>query len=170
LGKQGNQSQSWSIPIWAKNQTGLDLKALMTISYQRILFECQVCDGDNIDEHLNLLKSYVDRINYIQDDNFTISDARFKGIVISSLLPSWDTFTQQYIGMHAAYNKQDPKKLLTSHEIIGIIKEEYLRHNQQDKNLVFYSQQQNHGDHRSNMTNQANQASLASRILPVDGN
>ena len=77
------------------------------ISYQRTLYECRACDGDNIDDHINQLKKHVDRLNSIHDESFTISDSNFKGILITSLLASWDPFTQQYIGMRSAYDRQD---------------------------------------------------------------
>jgi hypothetical protein len=136
------------------------------ISYQRTLFECRARDGDNIDEHINLCKKYVDRINNTRDENFSINDANFKGILISSLPPSWDAFTQQYIGMKSAYDKQDQKKLLSSNEIMGIIKEEYFRRNQRDKNLTFYSEQ----DKRKVTATAKNQRTLASRISSSGSN
>src|ERR1700730_1564675 len=139
------------------------------ISYQRTLYECRAHDGDNIDDHINQLKKHVDRLNSIHDESFTISDSNFKGILITSLPASWDPFTQQYIGMRSAYDRQDQKKLLSSYELIGIIKEEYFRRGQRDKNLAFYAQQDKVDRKANANANSTNQKTLASRISS-DGN
>jgi len=63
------------------------------------------------------------------DEDFVIPDRQFKVIIATSLPPSWDLFTDQYIGggwRDAVYN---PKKLNSVQQFIGLIREEYSRRN-----------------------------------------
>ena len=59
--------------------------------------------------------------------DFCITDIQFKMIIASSLPSSWDTFTEPYIGRCQGTIETDTKKLTSSQEFIGIIKEEYGR-------------------------------------------
>lgn len=93
----------------------------------RNLFRTVAEEGTNIGEHLNALKSYWERLNMIDEDDFKISDKFFKVVISSSLPPSWDMFTETYVGGRKGEVKTDPKKLTTSTTFIGIIREEYLR-------------------------------------------
>jgi len=52
-------------------------------------------------------------------------DIQFKTIIASSLPCAWDVFTEPYVGRHKGAIENDPKKLSSSQEFIGIIKEEY---------------------------------------------
>jgi hypothetical protein len=58
------------------------------------------------------------------DDDFKISDNQFKVLISSSLPSAWDTFTEAYVGRRRDIPETDPKKLMSSQQFIGIIKEE----------------------------------------------
>jgi hypothetical protein len=89
---------------------------------------CVVADEDtNIGDHLMTLKTYWERVNLMTNDDFKLPDLYFKIIISSSLPSSWDIFTESYIGGQKGQVEKDPKKLMSSQEFIGIIKEEYGR-------------------------------------------
>ena len=58
----------------------------------------KVDEDSDINGHLNQLKQYWERINQMNEDNFKISDVLFKIIISLSLLLSWDTFMEPYVG------------------------------------------------------------------------
>jgi hypothetical protein len=62
----------------------------------------------------------------VNDVNFRIPEVQFKIAIISSLLTSWDNFTQPYISIQKGDNS-DPKIHAMSQELIGVLKEEYVR-------------------------------------------
>ena len=93
----------------------------------RNLFHTKADEDSNINDHLNQLKQYWERINQIDDSDFKISDILFKIIISSSLPLSWDTFTESYVGGRKGVTETDPKKLMGSQQFIGILKEEYLQ-------------------------------------------
>ena len=97
------------------------------VSIIRNLFHTKADENSNINDHLNQLKQYWERINQIDDDDFKISDVLFKVIISSSLPLSWDTFTESYVGGRKGVTETDPKKLMGSQQFIGILKEEYLQ-------------------------------------------
>ena len=80
-------------------------------------------EGDNISEHLTTLKKYWEHLNLVDDSNFKIPEVQFKIVIISSLPPSWDSFTQPYISVQKD-NMADPKTNATSQELIRVLKEE----------------------------------------------
>jgi len=67
------------------------------INYIHTLFKCTTEEGDDIVEHLNTLKVTWERMNTLSVEEFKILDLFFKIIISSSLLLSWDNFTQAYI-------------------------------------------------------------------------
>lgn len=50
----------------------------------------------------------------MNEENFKISDILLKIIISSSLLLSWDTFTEPYVGGWKGVIETDPKKLMGS--------------------------------------------------------
>jgi len=62
----------------------------------------------------------------VEDNNLKISETQFKIAIVSSLPPSWDTFTRPYISVSKGDNL-DPKLQATSQELIGVLKEESVR-------------------------------------------
>ena len=92
----------------------------------RNLWHTTAEEEDDIGEHLTTLKKSWERLNLVDDDQFKIPEAQFKIAIISSLPPSWDTFTRPYI-TDQNRNNGDPKIHATSQELIGVIKEEYSR-------------------------------------------
>jgi len=66
-------------------------------------------------------------LNVLDNEDFRITDIQFKTIIASSLPPSWDAFTEPYVGRRQGTIETDPKKLTSSQEFIRIIKEEYGR-------------------------------------------
>src|ERR1700678_2670773 len=83
-------------------------------------------EGDDISEHLTTLKKYWERLNLVDNSNFKIPEVQFKIAIISSLPTSWDNFTWSYISIQKGDNS-DPKIHATSQELIGVLKEEYVR-------------------------------------------
>ena len=90
------------------------------------LFHMKVDEDSDINGHLNQLKQYWERINQMNEDNFKISDVLFKIIISLSLLLSWDTFMEPYVGGWKGVIETDPKKLMGL-QFISILKEEYLQ-------------------------------------------
>jgi hypothetical protein len=97
------------------------------VSIVRNLFRTNANEEDNIGEHVTKLKQYHEHINLLSGSVFNISDTFFKVIISSSLPPTWDSFTEPYVGGHPSFIELDPKRRMTSQELIGLIKEEYLR-------------------------------------------
>jgi hypothetical protein len=83
-------------------------------------------EDDDVSEHLTNLKKYWERLNLVDDDNFKIPEVQFKIAIVSSLPPSWDNFTRPYISIRKG-DSSDPKLMATSQELIGVLKEEYVR-------------------------------------------
>ena len=92
----------------------------------RNLWRTMAEDEDDIGEHLTTLKKYWERLNLVDDDNFKIPEVQFKIAIVSSLPTSWDNFTQSYISIGKG-DSSDPKLKVTSQELIGVLKEEYVR-------------------------------------------
>ena len=80
-------------------------------------------EEDDISEDLITLMKYWKHLNLVEDSSFKISEIQFKITIISSLPPSWDTFTSPYESVHKG-DSTDPKLLVTSQELIRIPKEE----------------------------------------------
>ena len=106
----------------------------IAIHIQRSLFRQMIVDGGNVIEHLAQLKLQWERLNVLDDRDFHIPDKQFKTIIASSLPESWDVFTEPYVGGRIGTAENDPKKLMSSQEFIGTIKEEYLRRQTRDGN------------------------------------
>ena len=92
----------------------------------RNLWHTTAEEDDDISEHLTTLKKYWERLNLVDDDNFKIPEVQFKIAIVSSLPPSWDNFTRPYISIRKG-DSTDPKLMATSQELIGVLKEEYVR-------------------------------------------
>ena len=99
----------------------------IAITIQRALFRKCASEGDDVIEHLTELKKLWERLNVLEDANFRITDIQFKTIIASSLPPSWDIFTEPYVGRQVSVAEHDPKKLTSSQEFIRILKEEYVK-------------------------------------------
>ena len=56
-----------------------------------------------------------------------LPDMYFKVIISSSLPASWVTFTETFVRGQKGQEEKDPRKLSSSQEFIGTIKEEYAR-------------------------------------------
>ncbi len=99
-----------------------------TISYMRDLFHTTAEEGDNICDHLGKLEQYWEWIGLSRDRDLTISEPFFNAIISASLPPSWDTFTESYVGGRAAgIIDGDLKRRMGSQHLIHIIKDEYVR-------------------------------------------
>ena len=132
----------------------------VAIAIQRTLFRECASDGDDITTHLGQLKKHWERLNVLDDADFRITDTQFKTIIASSLPQSWDAFTEPYVGRRIGTVENDPKKLMSSQEFIGILKEEYLKR----KNRNGTTTQQTF--YTNPTTN--NKKSLASRLQSSD--
>jgi hypothetical protein len=94
------------------------------VAIARKLFHTPADDTTNIIEHLDVLKQYWEQINLVANEDLQISDTLFKVIISLSLPPSWDVFMEPYIG---GIQTAPKKKLQSPQQLIGILKEEYLR-------------------------------------------
>jgi Zinc knuckle len=64
----------------------------------------------------------------LNNRNFNVPDMQFKTIIASSLPPSWDIFTDPYMGSQPGTRAEvDTRGSVQTQEFIGIIKEEYLQ-------------------------------------------
>ena len=95
------------------------------IAAQCALFRTCAEEGDNIEEHLMKLKGCWEHIWSLEVEDFMVNDVQFKAIISTLLPPSWDSYTEPYVGQHKGETAIDAKKLMGSQEFIGIIKEEY---------------------------------------------
>jgi len=98
------------------------------INYIRVLFQCSVDEGTDIAKHLELMKGTWGHINALGSEHFRISDLFFKIIIASSLPPSWDQFTENYIGGDNTLPNLDPRKQMNSQQFIRAIVSECARH------------------------------------------
>ena len=92
----------------------------------RNLWHTTAEEDDDINEHLTNMKKYWERLNLVEDERFRIAEVQFKIAIVSSLPSSWDNFTQPYISI-GKDESSDPKLRMTSQELIGVLKEEYVR-------------------------------------------
>jgi hypothetical protein len=85
-------------------------KAYGTVHHvQCLLHETKAGEGDNILKHLDILKSYHDRINKFPHPDFHVSNVRFKSIISESLPSTWRTYVEPYNGNADDPNNPDPK-------------------------------------------------------------
>ena len=121
------QHHSSSHTAWRNLETIYEDKGQETaIAIIQNLWHTTAEEDEDINEHLTNLKKYWERFNLVDDDNFKIPEVQFKIAIISSLPPSWDNFTQPYISIQKG-DTADPKVHATSQELIGVLKEEYVR-------------------------------------------
>ena len=149
LGRCGTSFECWKqlVPLY-ENKTHDT-----TIAYIRNLHQLRAVEGDNIPKHLVELRQYYLCINLTADPDFKISDAQFKVIISSSLPPSWDTFTEDYMGRRTDVEETNPKKLMPSQQFIGIIREEYLRRTERanDESINFATQKSRYATPKPNL-------------------
>ena len=86
-------------------------------------------EDDDISEHLTTLKKYWEHLNLVNDESFKILEVQFKITIVSSLPQSWDNFTWPYTSIRKG-DSGDPKLMVTSQELIRVLKEEYVWHQQ----------------------------------------
>ena len=121
--------------IWTSLETIHETKDYqIAITIQCALFsKCASKDEDMI-EHLAELKKLWEHLNVLNNADFHIMDIQFKTIITSSLPSSWDVFTKPYVGRWVGVAEKDPKKLTSSQEFIGILKEEYMKRKDRNGN------------------------------------
>jgi hypothetical protein len=66
----------------------------------------------DINEHLNKLLGYWECIILMDNEDFCISDAMFKVIILSLLPHSWDNFTESFVTSRKGMVENDLKKLI----------------------------------------------------------
>jgi hypothetical protein len=93
------------------------------MAVMRNLFRAAAGDEMNINDHINNLKMTWQRLNSSSGKHVHLSNLVFKSIIAQSLLDSWDTFTRPYIKRDT--EEMDLAKAMSSHEFIGLIREEY---------------------------------------------
>ena len=92
----------------------------------RNLFQTSVAENGNVIEHLTQMKQYQECLNAIRIKDFMIINVVFEALITTSLPRSWDTFTQSYLKINKL-EETVKRKLMSSQEYIGILKEEYIR-------------------------------------------
>src|SRR6266540_1823705 len=118
----------------------------IAIAIQRNLFRKCATEGDDVVEHLTQLKKQWKRLNVLNNADFHITDIQFKTIIASSLLSSWNSFMEPYVGQRVGVTETDPKKLTSSQELIRILKEEYLKRKEWNATAqIFYTNNQSLG-------------------------
>jgi hypothetical protein len=86
-------------------------KAHLTANHlQTLLYETKAGENDDILKHLDVLKSFRDRINKFPNTEFHVYDTRFKSIISASLPDSWQTFVEPYNGNASDPHDPDPKR------------------------------------------------------------
>lgn len=138
----------------------------VAISIQHDLFRQCATDNDDLVEHLTKLKKDWERLNVLDNDDLHITDIQFKTIIASSLPPSWDAFAEPYVGRRRGIIETDPKKLMSSQQFIGIIKEEYSRRKARKENGGIQSTTQIYYSQANNKCSLADKRLLADRITP----
>ena len=122
------QHNSTSHVAWKNLEAIYEDKSQETaVAIIRNLWHTTAEEDDDISEHLTELKKYWERLNLVDDENFKISEVQFKIAIVSSLPPSWDTFTQPYTSTTHNGAQTDAKLAVTSQELIGVLIEEYVR-------------------------------------------
>jgi transposase InsO family protein len=90
-----------------------------------ILNNTKASEADDIPDHLDVLKTYRDRLNNFQNSEFHVSDGHFKAIVSASLPDSWQSFVEPYGGNVDNKDDPDPKRSLPADNFIGLIREQF---------------------------------------------
>ena len=104
-----------SVIIPAYNRAHLVVEALESVFAQTYAdFEVIVVDDGSTDDTRNVLKSYLNRIRYIWQENQGISGARNKGILLSqgryiAFLDSDDRWLPEKLAKQVAYLEKYPK-------------------------------------------------------------
>jgi len=94
------------------------------VIYMRMLYRLAAEEGNNIIEHLNKMQEGRECINPMGDACFYIPDTTFKLLICQSLPPSWDNYTDAYIGSQT-FASEDPCTSISSQKFIGLLKTEY---------------------------------------------
>ena len=89
------------------------------------IFENCAYKGSNIVDHLMKLKSDWNNILIHLNPHSLQADALFKHIIASTLLCSWDAFTQPYVQGAIDQADKDLNKHVDSQSLIGMISQEY---------------------------------------------
>jgi len=117
--------------MWSNLAAIFESKAHLTLrAYKRNLESLKADEETDIIKHLDELKIYWERINSSPNKEHHISDFNFKLTIGDSLPSSWDNFTDPYINITTddlITPYTDQRKLISSQQFMGIIKEEFLR-------------------------------------------
>ena len=89
------------------------------------LMNTTAAEDNNIPEHISKLKQCWDQLSLFGDTNYCISEFLFKHIITSSLLESWDQYTDQFVAGQLDFVNMDPKKNINNQQFIGILKQKY---------------------------------------------
>ena len=101
-------------------------KAHQTINHIHCLsYKTKLLNADDLLKHLDILKSYHDCINRFPNNDFHVSDMRFKVIISASLPSLWLTYIEGNNGNTNDLNDPDLKWCLSSDTFIGLLQEEY---------------------------------------------
>jgi hypothetical protein len=142
-----------------------DNKAHQTVNHiQTLLYEMKASETNDILKHLDVLKSYRDRLNKFPNTEFHVYDTRFK-LIISALLPlSWQSYIEPYNGNMNNPHDPDPKQHMSSDAFIGLLHEEYRIRG----NHISNRNRSNINDSTNLVTNQANTGPSTSLKTCID--
>ena len=114
--------------IWESLRAIHDIQGSQTaITYLRNIMHSIVHREDtNISDHcMNMKRNWIQMNQSAADPKYRIDDALFKLVVMSSLPKSWETFIAPYFPSKPGNAVNIAKDKISSHEMIGLIKEEY---------------------------------------------
>jgi gag-polypeptide of LTR copia-type len=107
------------------------------MNYIRTLFKALASNDQEIPRHLSMVKDTWEKVNVLSSEHFSFSDQFFKLVIASSLPPTWDPFTDPYMGSETGIYNNDPRRTMSSQEFLGIIISECEHH--QVHTEIYYS-------------------------------
>ena len=122
--------------MWANLEIDNSSQASKTLfACRRKLFHTTAGERDNIVEHLDKLNKYRLESNSaaLYDERLEVSDDYFNLIIAQSLPPSWDYFTGSYVVTRMG---ADIGTMISSQQFIDVIKQEYWRREQCDREYL----------------------------------
>jgi hypothetical protein len=107
------------------------------ISYMKELYMMKASDGENIPEFISKMKAIIENINSMANNDLGINEKSFKGILLASLLASWDQYVDGL--QHTRTVGGDPTPTLNIVTLIQTLKDEYKRCELGGENRAYHS-------------------------------
>jgi gag-polypeptide of LTR copia-type len=91
------------------------------MNYIRTLFKALASNNQEIPCHLSMIKDTWEKVNVLSGEHFSFLDQFFKLVIASSLPPTWDPFTDLYMGSETGIYNNDLRHTMSSQEFLGVI-------------------------------------------------